>query len=110
MKGPEDFDYFHELIFIDELARCASGGTLWGLMEGLQIGLPPVLVYGQQATKEKCKECLMGKKIICLAITEPTAGSDVANIKCTAKKVGDTYLVSGAKKIICLAITEPTAG
>lgn len=37
-KGPanglvkaEEFDYFHELIGIDELARCGSGGLTWGL-------------------------------------------------------------------------------
>jgi len=100
-KPPEGFDYFHELIFIDELARCASGGTLWGIVEGLQIGLPPVLNFGNEGLKKKvAKDCLMGKKIICLAITEPSAGSDVANIQTTAKKQGDHYVVNGQKKWI----------
>lgn len=31
-------DYFHELIMIDELSRCGSGGVLWGLFGGLSIG------------------------------------------------------------------------
>jgi alkylation response protein AidB-like acyl-CoA dehydrogenase len=26
--GPEGFDYFHELILIDELSRCGSGGVV----------------------------------------------------------------------------------
>jgi alkylation response protein AidB-like acyl-CoA dehydrogenase len=44
----------------------------------------------------------MGEKVICLAITEPTAGSDVANLKCTAKKTADGkhYIVNGEKKWI----------
>jgi len=38
--------------------------------------------------------------VICLAITEPTAGSDVANIKTTAVREGDHYLLNGEKKWI----------
>lgn len=99
--APENYDYFHELIFVDELARCASGGTLWGIVEGLQIGLPPVINFGSKELQQKvCKPCLTGEKIICLAITEPGAGSDVANIKTTAVKKGDHYLVNGEKKWI----------
>jgi len=41
------------------------------------------------------KDVVVGNKSICLAISEPTAGSDVANIKTTAKKEGDFYIVSG---------------
>jgi len=100
-EAPKDFDYFHELIFIDELARCASGGVLWGLIEGLQIGLPPILNFASAELKAKiAPACLMGQKIICLNITEPMAGSDVASLKTTAKKEGDHYIVNGNKKWI----------
>jgi len=100
-QAPDGFDYFHELIFIDELARCASGGVLWGLIEGLQIGLPPVLVFGSEEMKRRvAPACLMGQKIICLNITEPNAGSDVASIKTTAVREGDHYVVNGNKKWI----------
>ncbi|CAK9099454.1 Acyl-CoA dehydrogenase apdG (Aspyridones biosynthesis protein G) [Durusdinium trenchii] len=99
--APEGLDYFHELIFVDELARCGSGGVLWGLIEGLQIGLPPVLNFGSDEMKKRvAPDCLMGKKIISLNITEPNAGSDVAALKCTATKEGDFYIVNGNKKWI----------
>ena len=40
-EPPEELkkmDYFHELVLIDELSRCGSGGVLWGLFGGLSIG------------------------------------------------------------------------
>ena len=48
------------------------------------------------------KDCLTGQKIICLAITEPYAGSDVANLQTTAKlsEDGKYYIVNGEKKWI----------
>lgn len=101
--GPENFDYFHELITNDELARI-SGGFAWALSGGLGIGCPPLINFGipkDQAKADKIiRNCFTGQKVICLAITEPTAGSDVANIKTTAKDCGDHYLVNGEKKWI----------
>uniref|UniRef100_A0A7S2K5K9 Acyl-CoA dehydrogenase n=1 Tax=Zooxanthella nutricula TaxID=1333877 RepID=A0A7S2K5K9_9DINO len=94
-------DYFHELIMFDELARCGSGGFMWGLAGGLVIGLPPVLKWATPEVKARVvPEVLSAKKVICLAITEPTAGSDVANLKTTAVKEGDHYIVNGEKKWI----------
>merc|ERR1719171_1198116 len=94
-------DYFHELIVYDELARCGSGGFLWGIAGGMTIGLPPVYNFASEETKQKVlPSVLKGEKIICLAITEPTAGSDVANLKCTAVKEGDHYILNGEKKWI----------
>lgn len=47
-------------------------------------------------------EVLSGRKRICLAITEPYAGSDVANIRTTAKRTpdGKYFIVNGVKKWI----------
>lgn len=97
----EQFDFFHEFIIHDEVSRCGSGGLVWGLFIGLCIGLPPVMHFGSDYLKERvCKPCLSGEKIICLAITEPYAGSDVANLQCEAKKTedGKHYIVNGEKK------------
>ena len=38
--------------------------------------------------------------MICLCITEPTAGSDVAGVRTTAEDKGDHFLVNGSKKWI----------
>jgi len=98
---PEGYNYFHELIMIDEAARCGSGGILWGMMGGLGIGLPPVINFGSEALKDRVvRDVLTGDKVICLAITEPGAGSDVANLQTTAERDGDVYIVNGEKKWI----------
>ena len=72
--GPENFDAFHSLIFIEELGRCGSGGVLWAIMGGMGIGLPPVIHFGSDYLKQKvARKCLMGEEFICLAISEPAS-------------------------------------
>jgi alkylation response protein AidB-like acyl-CoA dehydrogenase len=74
---------------------------MWGLAGGMVIGLPPVLKLALPEIKQRVvPPVLKGTKVICLAITEPTAGSDVASLKTTAVKEGDHYIVNGEKKWI----------
>lgn len=94
-------DPFFDLILWDELARCGSGGLLAGLVVPTNIGLPPVLVYGSDALKERmARPCITGEKSCCLCVTEPGGGSDVAAVSTTAVREGDFYVVNGAKKWI----------
>ena len=67
----------------------------------MSYGVPPILKYGSRQLQERfLPDLLLGKKRICIAITEPEAGSDVANIQTTAIKTedGNFYIVNGAKK------------
>jgi len=94
-------DYFHELVMYDELSRTGSGGFLWGVAGGTTIGLPPIYNHGTEEVKNKVvPDALSGKVCCCLCITEPTAGSDVANLKTTARLEGDHYILNGEKKWI----------
>jgi len=98
---PDQVDAFHDLILIDELSRCGSGGMLWACFFTFGIALPPVLTTGSQYVKDLCaRDVITGKKIMALAVTEPTAGSDVANLSTTAERDGDFYVVNGLKKFI----------
>jgi alkylation response protein AidB-like acyl-CoA dehydrogenase len=77
--------------------------VLWGLIGGLGIGLPPIIKFGSDFLKDRVvQDCLSGAKTIALAITEPYAGSDVANIQCEARESedGQHYIVNGEKKWI----------
>merc|ERR1712166_942080 len=59
---PKGYDGFMTLISQDELARCASGGTVWGLTGALGIGLPPVIhcVSAEPEEKEHLAQRVMG--------------------------------------------------
>ncbi|KAM3504093.1 hypothetical protein MY11210_008480 [Beauveria gryllotalpidicola] len=101
--APEKWDLFHEMLLTDELCRTGSGGFIWNLIGGYGIGAPPVIKFGQQALKDRVLPGLLsGDKRICLAITEPDAGSDVANLTCEAKlsEDGKHFIVNGEKKWI----------
>jgi len=98
--GPENYDYFHEILTNLEISR-TSGGGAWAVMGGLGIGLPPLLVFGpEELAARVAPPCLKGEAVICLCITEPTAGSDVAGVRTAAAEKDDHFVVNGTKKWI----------
>ncbi|KAJ0423182.1 acyl-CoA dehydrogenase/oxidase [Aspergillus carlsbadensis] len=99
----EEWDYIHTGIYTDELARSGLSGPGGSLNAGFAFGLPPIIKYGSKQLQEKfLPDLLTGRKRICIAITEPDAGSDVANITTTATKSedGKYYIINGNKKWI----------
>lgn len=104
---PEEFggvkdgvDIFHSIVSSEELARAGSGGLIAGLMTH-GIGLPPILALGSDELKARvAPDVLSGKKLIALCITEPSGGSDVANIRTKAVREGAHYIVNGEKTFI----------
>ena len=96
----EGTDLFHSLIASEELARAGSGGLVAGLMTH-GIGLPPIMALGSDEMKSRvAPPVLAGDKLIALCVTEPSGGSDVANIKTRAVRRGDHYVVNGEKTYI----------
>ncbi|MDP1602714.1 MAG: acyl-CoA dehydrogenase family protein [Legionella sp.] len=102
---PEEFggvpcDRWMWMIAVQELARPGSGGVSAGLKTN-SISAPPIVRGGSAALKARVLPDLMsGKKISALAISEPSAGSDVANLKTIARREGDEYVVRGEKTFI----------
>lgn len=96
----EGVDTFHAIIASEELARAGSGGLVAGLMTH-GIGLPPLIALGpEELTTRVAPDVLAGKKLIALCVTEPSGGSDVANIRTKALREGDHYVVNGEKTFI----------
>lgn len=105
MGYPEEYggvptDGFFRIIASEELARAGCGGVNASLMSHT-IGAPPIAALGPEWMKRQVlPEILAGEKISALAITEPSGGSDVANLKTTARREGDYYVVNGQKMFI----------
>ena len=98
--GIEVPDSFYGVVLTEELARAGSGGLIASLMSH-GIASPPVMHAGTPEQKERfLAPVLSGEKIAALAITEPGGGSDVANLRTTARRDGDHYVVNGSKTFI----------
>lgn len=96
----EGIDIWHKNILNEELARIGVGGVGANLMVH-NIGLPPVVNFAADAIKEEVTSAVLsGSKRISLGITEPGAGSDVAQLATTARRDGDHYVVNGSKTYI----------
>jgi acyl-CoA dehydrogenase len=106
LKYPEEYggqggDYLHDAVFTEELAGCRSGGVAAGIGAHIGIATPPVWKFGTEEQKQRyLAPAIAGEKIAALAITEPDAGSDVAGIKTTAKRVEGGWVVNGSKMFI----------
>jgi acyl-CoA dehydrogenase len=106
LKYPEEYggqggDYLHDAVFTEELARCGSGGVAAGIGAHIGIATPPIWKFGTKEQKQRyLTPAIRGEKIAALGITEPDAGSDVAAIKTTARRVDGGFLVNGSKMFI----------
>ncbi|PVH76613.1 acyl-CoA dehydrogenase [Cadophora sp. DSE1049] len=100
---PEEWDGFHDFIIHDELNRVGGIGVPNGLIGGVTLVMPAILKNGSHVLRERIsKEVFSGQKRLCLAITEPDAGSDVAALatEATLTADGKHYKVNGQKKWI----------
>lgn len=99
----EEWDYFHTGIYLDEMLRNGLLGPPGSMSAGHTYGIPPIVKFGSKKLQDKfLPDLLLGKRRICLAVTEAGTGSDVARITTTAERTpdGKYYLVNGDKKWI----------
>jgi acyl-CoA dehydrogenase len=102
---PEEYggvaaDQFMKIVASQALAQAGAGGVSASLMSH-SIGSPPIARAARPEIKARVlPEILSGKKISALAITEPSGGSDVANLRTKARRDGDFYVVNGEKTFI----------
>lgn len=94
-------DVTHMLVLTEELTLSGrSVGTAVGL-GSLAIAVPPILLLGTEEQKRRfLPPIFAGEHIAALAITEPSGGSDVANLKTQARRTDDYYIVNGSKTFI----------
>ena len=99
--GGQGGGYLAAAVWAEEITHCRSGGVAAGLGAHSEIALPPIWKFGNDEQKQRfLVPGIKGEVIAALAITEPDAGSDVANIRTFAEPVDGGYRVNGSKMFI----------
>jgi len=98
--GGAGMDFVSYMIAVEEISRyCASTGVIVSAHSSLAVD--PIFRFGTEEQKKKyLPDMCSGKKIGCLGLTEPGAGSDAGNLKTTAKLDGDKWILNGTKHFI----------
>ncbi len=121
---PEEYggaggDLLHAVVQMEELSRGGFSGIGFGLHS--EIVAPYLLHHGSEEQRRRLLPLLAsGACIGAIAMTEPSAGSDLQGIRASAVRHGDHYLLNGSKTfitngwhadlVIVVAKTDPAAG
>ncbi len=99
--GGQGLDWWFTTCYAEEMVHCGMAGLTMGLLVQSDMATPVIAELGTEYHKRNFLEpAVRGDAIAALGISEPDAGSDVASIRTTARRVGDDYVVEGAKTFI----------
>jgi acyl-CoA dehydrogenase len=99
--GGMDLDLFYTVIFLEELQKINSGGFAAAMWAHEYLAMTHLNKEASEVLKQKYLiPSVEGDMIGCMCITEPFGGSDVAGMRSTAIKQGDTYILNGSKTFI----------
>jgi citronellyl-CoA dehydrogenase len=126
LSYPEEYggtgaDYWYNIALAEELARCNGGSIPMAMGVQTDMATPALCKHGSHELKERfLVPAISGDAVCSIAVTEPTAGSDVASIRTKAVREGDEYVINGSKMyitnavqadfLVVLAKTSPEAG
>ena len=98
--GGSGMDVLSYALVIEEISRvCASTGVILSVNNSLVCD--PILKFGNEEQKQQwLKPLAEGSLLGCFGLTEPGAGSDAANLRTTARRDGDDYILDGNKVFI----------
>ncbi|MVO09254.1 acyl-CoA dehydrogenase [Flavobacterium sp. TP390] len=99
--GGLNLDLFYTVIFLEELQKIKSAGFAAAMWAHSYLAMTHLNAEGDEQIKQAyLAPSISGDKIGALCITEPFGGSDVAGMRTTALKKGDTYVINGSKTFI----------
>jgi len=99
--GGLDLDLFYTVVFLEELQKINSGGFAAAIWAHEYLAMTHLNEEASELIKQKyLAPSVEGKMIGCLCVTEPFGGSDVAGMRSTAIKNGNTYILNGSKTFI----------
>ena len=106
--GGGDADLVTTGIAVEEIARGDFGVTY-----GIQLAAFAAEIVGKNGTEEIRQRWIppttRGETVIALALTEPSSGSDAAQLACRAERIGDDYAITGEKSGISLGMVAQAA-
>jgi len=86
-------------LVVEELSRVCPGVAV--SYAGSLLGSFALLEYGNEEQKRKyLPDIASGKRLAAFAVTEAEAGSDIGNIKTTATRTDEGYVINGTKQFI----------
>ncbi|MCM3800239.1 acyl-CoA dehydrogenase family protein [Caldibacillus thermoamylovorans] len=92
-------DFGYAVVMNEEMERVGTG--MVGISLHNDIVIPYIESYGTEEQKQRwLPGALTGDIITAIGMTEPGAGSDLANIQTTAIRDGDDYIINGEKTFI----------
>ena len=103
-SAPEEYggaggDFRHEAVIIEQQQWKGIDG--FGITLHNAIVAPYITHYGTEEQKRRWLPKLASGDMVCaIAMTEPGTGSDLQNIKTTARKDGNGYVINGSKTFI----------
>ena len=106
LEVPEEFggsdpgDYRFNAVLGEELAKVSMAYNSCFQMH-FDIGVPYFVKYGTQEQKERWLPGLSsGELVTTIAMTEPSGGSDLAALRTSAVRSGDSWVLNGSKTFI----------
>jgi len=100
-NGGQGGDYFSAIVLEEEMARVGAGGLGMAVAVQTEMATPPLNKFGTPEQKRKwLAPAISGDMIAAIAMTEPDAGSDLANIQTVARRDGNEWVINGRKIFI----------
>ncbi len=99
--GGAESDALTNLVFAEALSQSTFAGFIITVLVHTDMASPHLHHAGTPAQKDKyLRKIIAGELITAVGITEPGAGSDVAGIRTTARRDGDSWVLNGTKMFI----------
>ena len=96
--GGMGLDYSFSVAMAETLGQIPCGGVPMAIGVQTDMATPALARFGSDYVKENyLRYAISGDYVACIGVSEPSAGSDVAAIKSTARKDGDDYVINGQK-------------
>ena len=96
--GGQALDYSYSVMMAEELGAIRFGGVPMAIGVQTDMATPALARFGSDALRrEFLAPAIAGDAVVCIGVSEPGAGSDVAAIKTSARSDGDDYVINGGK-------------